>query len=123
MEFELSKEYLERFQLALDTRDDHFIQGSLDGINPADISALLDEFDTEESKYVFDLLPPDVDAAILNDLDEDVRIIFIESFTSEELARFIECLDSDDGADILMEMGLKRREDVIGHIQSEEKAA
>ena len=122
MEFSLSKEFLERFQQALDEREDSFIKSSLEGVNAADITALLYEFDAEECKYVFDLLPVEIDAAILNDLDEDQRERFIKEFSPVELARFIECLDSDDGADILYQMPLKRREEVIRSIDNDEKA-
>jgi len=123
MEFALSKEYLERFQEALDNREDEFIRGTLDGINPADITALLYEFDAEECRYVFGLLPKEVDAAILNDLDDDVRAGFTSEFTPEVLAEYLEFLDSDDGADILYEMPVVKREEVIRHIKNEEKAS
>ncbi|WP_258101836.1 magnesium transporter [Marinoscillum pacificum] len=123
MEFELSKEYLERFQQALDEQDDAFITSSLEGINPADITALLYEFDSEECRYVFTVLPKDIDAAILNDLEDDVRADFISEFSPEELAEFLEFLDSDDCADILYQMSIKKREEVIKFIDNEEKAA
>ncbi len=45
MHFELSKECLERFEQALEIRDDAFITGSLEGVIPADITALLSEFE------------------------------------------------------------------------------
>ena len=123
MEFELSKEYLERFQQALDEQDDAFITSSLEGINPADITALLYEFDSEECRYLFTVLPKDIDAAILNDLEDDVRADFISEFSPEELAQFLEFLDSDDCADILYQMSIKKREEVIKFIDNEEKAA
>ena len=123
MEFALSKEFLERFQQALDEKDEAFIRQSLEGVNPADITALLYEFDSEECHYVFGLLPKEVDAAILNDLEEDVRVDFIAEFTPEDLAKYIEYLDSDDGADILYQMSLKKREEVIRFIDNEEKAS
>lgn len=122
MEFELSKEFLERFQQALDEQDEPFIQASLDGVNPADITALLYEFDAEECKYVFKLLPKEIDAAILNDLEDDVRESFISEFSPEELAQYLEYLDSDDCADILYQMSIKKREEVIKFIENEEKA-
>ena len=55
-EFELTKEFRDRFQQALDERDASFIVSSLEEVNPADISALLYEFNDLESKYVLDLL-------------------------------------------------------------------
>ena len=123
MTFELSVEFKDRFQQALDERDDSFIQTSLDGVNPADISALLDEFDAEECKYVFDLLTPEVGASILEDLEEDVREDFIKQFSAPDLASFIELMDSDDGTDILYEMGVSDRNEVIRQISDEEKAS
>ncbi len=122
MEFELSKEYLERFQRALDEQDDVFVRSSLEGVNPADITALLYEFDSEECRYVFSILPKEVDAEILNDLEDDVREDFIAEFTPEELAQFLEYLDSDDCADILFQLSIKNREEVIKFIDNEEKA-
>lgn len=122
MEFALSKEYLERFQNALDEQDNDFIRSSLEGANPADITALLYEFDSEECKYVFNILPKEVDAAILNDLEDDVRESFISEFSPEELAEFLEYLDSDDCADILYQMSIKKREEVIKFIDNDEKA-
>ena len=56
VQFELSNEYLERFQQALDNKEDAFIISSLEGISHADITELLYEFDAEEqsigSKYL-----------------------------------------------------------------------
>lgn len=123
MHFELSKEFLERFQQALDDRDADFIRQSLEGVNPADITALLYEFEPDECRYIFELLPVEVDAAILNDLDSDVRRKFIVGFSAQQLAAYIEELDSDDGADILFEMSGDRRDEVIKFIQEEERAA
>ena len=73
VQFELTKEFVERFQQALDERDRKFILQTLENINPADISALLYEFNSEESKYVLSLLPTKIQAEIINDLDPDTR--------------------------------------------------
>ncbi|SNS81680.1 magnesium transporter [Ekhidna lutea] len=123
MTFELSVEFKDRFQQALDEKDSAFIKSSLDGVNPADISALLDEFDAEECKYVFDLLTPETGAQILEDLEEDVREEFIKEFSATDLAAFVELMDSDDGTDILYEMGVADRNEVIRQIEDEEKAS
>lgn len=121
--FELSVEFKERFQQALSEQDNDFIVASLDGVNPADISALLDEFDAEECKHVFALLTPEINAQILEDLEEDIREEFIKHFTAEELATYVELMDSDDGTDILYEMPVADRNEVIRKIEDEEKAA
>ena len=121
--FELSKEYLERFAEALEQRDDSFITESLNGVMPADISALLHEFNTEESKYVIDLLERGIGAEILNDLDEDTRSRFLKAFDTQEIAGFVDDLDSDDAVDILNELPLQQREEVISGLDNKEKEA
>lgn len=122
MEFELSKEYVERLKQAVEAQEAPFVLESLEGVNPTDISSLLYEFNTEESKYIIDLLPIEVGAAIINDLDEDTRIKFLKSFNSEKIAAFLDYLDSDDAVDILLELPLALREESISHIKDAEQS-
>ena len=122
MNFELSKEFLERFTEAVQARDEEFIKTSLEGVNSADISELLEEFDGEESKYVLDLLDPEIGADIIVELDEDTQSKFVENFSSEELADYIDLMDSDDGVDVLNALPIQKREEVIASVDSEEKS-
>jgi magnesium transporter len=87
--FELSKEFLERFQQSLDGKESEFIKNILEGVNPADITEILYEFDADECRYVFSLLSNEINAAILIDLDSDVRETFIREFEIEQLAGFL----------------------------------
>lgn len=122
MQFELTREFVERFQQALDARDNKFILRSLEGIKPADISALLYEFNSEESKYVMDLLPLDVQAEIINDLDEDTRVRFLKIYSPKEIIAFVNLLNSDDAADILNELPIKTREEVLAGLDADLKS-
>ena len=56
MEFEFSKEFLDRFKLALNDRDAAYIQNSLEGVRSADICEILTEIGIEYGKFVFDIL-------------------------------------------------------------------
>jgi magnesium transporter len=113
VEFELSKEFRDRFQEALDNRDKIFIQETLAGINSADITTLLYEFDSVESKFVMDVLPLEVQAEIINDLDSDTRKRFLKIYEPSEIVNFLDQLASDDVADILHELPVKGREEVL----------
>lgn len=112
-EFELTREYIDRLQEAVDGRDQDFILTSLESVNPADISTLLHEFNTPDSKFVLDLLSDEVHALILKDLDSDTRRIFLRVYTSAELVPLVNLLDSDDAADILNELPVRTGEEVI----------
>lgn len=113
VEFELNKDFRDRFQEALNARDGEFIRQSLEEVNPADITALLYEFNAEESKYVLDLLPLSIRARIINDLDSDTRKSFLTIYSTQEITEIINLLDSDDAADILNELPIKTSEEII----------
>lgn len=113
VEFELNKDFRDRFQEALNARDGEFIRQSLQEVNPADITALLYEFNAEESKYVLDLLPLSIRARIINDLDSDTRKSFLTIYSTQEITEIINLLDSDDAADILNELPIKTSEEII----------
>jgi magnesium transporter len=119
VEFELTKEFRNRFQEALDNRDAGFIRETLNGIQPADITALLYEFTSEESKYVMDLLPIEIQAQILNDLDGATRHSFLKVYAPAEIVTFLNQLASDDAADILHELPIKEREQVLSGLDNE----
>lgn len=123
VQFELTNEFRERFKTALEAGDEDFIQKSLDGVKPADISTLLDEFETDESKYVLEILSNEVRAEIIIDLDEDIREQFLKSFEPDEITEIVNNLDSDDAVDILNELPLKEREEVLSGIVDPEKEA
>ncbi|MDZ4714607.1 MAG: magnesium transporter [Cytophagales bacterium] len=111
--FELTAEFRDRFQQALDERDDVFIRESLENVKPVDITELLYEFTPEESKYALDLLSIDIRAEIIKDLDPDTRKGFLKVYPSAEISALVDLLDSDDAADILNELPIKVSEEVL----------
>jgi magnesium transporter len=119
MEFELSKEFRDCFQQALDERDTQFITSSLESVQPADISALLYEFSSEESKYVLQMLDIAVHAEIIRDLDSETRKNFLKIYEPTEISTIVNQQNSDDAADILNELPIKEREEVLATIDPE----
>jgi magnesium transporter len=113
VEFELTKEFRDRFQEALDQGDKAFILESLADVNPVEITALLYEFTPEESKFTLDILPVELRAAIIKDLDSDTRKTFLKVYVPAEISEIINLLDSDDAADILNELPIKVSEEVL----------
>lgn len=123
MKFELSKSYHEWLKEAIEKNNSSSIQESLRDVHAADISTLLHEFNTEDSKYVTDLLKKETGAEIISNLEEDVRKKFLKAFSPTEIASYLDHIDSDDAADILNEQPVLIREEVIAHMSSPEKAS
>lgn len=121
-QFELSKEYLESLRQGIEAEDLEFIRESLDGVNVADVAAILDELSLDESIYVLRILPGQLAADILIELDDTTLFRVLKEMKEEEISSFIELMDSDDGADILNLLPEKVREDVISHFKDQIKS-
>lgn len=121
--FELSREYIDRLNEAIEAQDDQFIISSMEGVNPSDISSVLDELDMEKARYVLELLKVDIAANIINELDPDVRARFMKNVEPSKINAMIDHLETDDAVDIINELPVKLREEVIAGIENEERSA
>ncbi len=122
MPFELTKDSLDRLETAILQHDAGTIRGELEELYPADISALLTELDTTQGHYVLSLLDHDVSAEVLSELEGERRTAFLKEFSSDELARYVNVLDSDDAVDLLKEQPVRIREEVIALLEDREQA-
>jgi magnesium transporter len=122
MAFELTREFLDELEEAIEARNDAFIRQSLEDLYPADISNILLELEDEPAKYIIDLLDKEESAEVISNLDPYRRVDFLKLFDTSELAVLINYIDSDDAADILNEQPGKVREEVIALLQNREKA-
>lgn len=122
MTFELTKEYLEKIEAAIEAKDEKLLHIEMEEMYPADITELLYELDTEPAHYLFSLLATEIGAKILAEIDHDDRTRFLKDFTSEEIARYIEVFDSDDAVDLLKEQPIQVREEVIALLKDREQA-
>ena len=122
MKFSLTNEFREDLKIAIENKDVRFIKSSFKGVSPADITELLYEFDSVQSKYVVDNIDLETASKIISELDEDTRQIFLTNFESVEIAKYLEIIDSDDGADILSELSPEVRNETILSISDKEKS-
>lgn len=122
MAFELTKEYIERIDAAIEHEEVSFLKAEMEELFPADISGILYELDGPKTRYVLSLLAPEVGAEILSELESDTRKEFLQIFSSEEIARYVNVLDSDDAVDLLNEQPIQVREEVIALLTDREQA-
>jgi magnesium transporter len=116
-QFELSKDYLESLRQGIESNELEFIHQSLDGVNVADVAAILDELSLAESIFVLRMLESQYAADILIELNDATLFKVLKELEEEEISSFIELMDSDDGADILNLLSEKEREGVISHFK------
>ena len=123
MHFELTKQYLEKLNTAIDGGVENKVLELIKGLHAADISEILEEQSTKEATSFYALLPEELAADALVELDEDTRERFLENISSEDIAeKIIENLDSDDAADVIGSLSEKKQDEVIAHIENIEQA-
>lgn len=121
-QFELSKEYLESLKIAIEAEDLVFIRESFEGVNEADIAALLDELSMEEAIYALRVLDDEFSADILTEFEDATLLRILKELEIPEISRLIELMDSDDGADILNTYSERDREEIISHFEDKVKS-
>ncbi len=121
--FELTKEYLEKIQTAIEQKDETLLKAEMEELYPADIASILLELDGEPAHYLLTLVDTEMGAEILSHIEPDDRKRFIkERFTVEEIAKYVNLFDSDDAVDLLNEQTIEVREKVIALIEDREQA-
>lgn len=123
MQFELTKEYLEELNIAVQNNVEAKVLELLKGLHAVDIAEILEEQSNKEAKALYIFLPEELAADTLVELDEDTRERFLENISSEEIAeKIIDNLDSDDAADVIGELSEKKQDEVIAYIEDIEQA-
>jgi len=123
MQFELTKEYLDKLNIAVDGGIEIKVLELIEGLHAADIAEILEEQSSKEAQKLYAFLPEELAADALVDLDEDTRERFLENISSEEIAeKIIDNLDSDDAADVIGELSEEKQDEVISHIEDIEQA-
>ena len=123
MQFELTKQYLEKLNTAIDGGVENIVLDLIEGLHAADIAEILEEQSTKDATAFYALLPDELAAGALVELDEDKRERFLENISSEDIAeKIIENLDSDDAADVIGSLSEEKQDEVIAHIENIEQA-
>ena len=115
----ISQETFEQLLIAVENEESDFVRHILETMRAEDISAVLDEIDTEGCIYAFNLLDTQMCADILVHLDEETRSEFLTNFSAEQIAEWLNCMDSDDAVDLLQCLPLSLHESIFEYIDDE----
>jgi magnesium transporter len=94
----------------------------LKSLHPADVADSLQRLPVDEALATLRQLSKVDAAAVLAELDEELRPRLIEGLSSPELAGIIAQLDHNAAADVLAELPEERRPEVMAGLPTEEKA-
>ncbi len=121
MQFELTREFIDQVVDAIGTNNELFLRDTFNELFPADITTVLYELDTQQCIYILSLLDDDVSAEAISYADSDTLKEFLKNFNAEKIASYLKLIDSDDAVDIINELPIKEREEVISNIEKVNK--
>ncbi len=123
MRFELNKEFVDQLQVAIQERSDKSIKSMVSELHPADVAEIFSELEPDDAHYLFDLLPPELTAEAILELEEDDREELLKDLPGQEIAHtVIEHMDSDDAADVISELPEEKQDEVLSNISDIEQA-
>lgn len=123
MEFEITKEYINRLKdlIAEDNSDE--LKATMEPLHPADIAEVMDDLTMDEAKYLYLLLDGEKASDVLIEIPEYDRKRFLKVLPPELIAsKFIEYMDSDDAADIVADLDEELKKEVLKEIEDTEQA-
>jgi magnesium transporter len=123
MQFELTKEYIERLTQLIEEHKESEVKELMDSLHPADIAEMMEDLTMEQAKFVFLLLDGEQASDVLVEIPENERRRFLKELPTEFIAsKFIEFMDSDDAADVVSELDELRKIELLNEIEDFEQA-
>ena len=99
-----NREYEDLLRELLESRQYTKLRQTCADMQTADIAAVMDEMEDEESLKIFRILPKSMAADVFADLEFDDQQYIIQSLSDKEASSIIDNLMADDAADFLEEM-------------------
>jgi len=122
MNFEITQDFVDKLKDCIQQQENDQSRLMLEELHYGDVAAVLYETDIYQAKYVLEVLDKDTSAEILSDFEEDFRKEVADLFSSEELAPYVDLMESDDAVDLLKELSIQKREEVIALMTDRQKA-
>jgi magnesium transporter len=117
LQFELTEEFVQEIRTAIHANDLETLKVKIADFYSEDILPIFYELKTEEQVILVKVLDEETVGRILTDMDADTRNQLFKKFDPEQIATYINEVYSDDAADILNSLPVKRREEIISYIK------
>ncbi len=122
-DFQISKENAEAIGKAIDEGDGAALDTLLEPTHAADIADLIEQLNPSRRREFLKLYSGEIDGDILSEIDEGVRDEVIEQLPREVLAEAVREMDSDDVVDLIEDMDLPEREEILAALDESDRAA
>ena len=118
--FQINSLYLNEIKELILKEDKKSLKRKLKSIHYADLAEIIESISINHATYLIKLLGSEKTADALADVDPDIREGILNQLSAKEIADEVLELDTDDAADIILELPEERKEKVMSQINDDE---
>jgi len=118
--FQIDSLYLNEIKELILKEDKKSLKRKLKSIHYADLAEIIESISINHATYLIKLLGSEKTADALADVDPDIREGILDKLSAKEIADEVLELDTDDAADIILELPEERKEKVMSQINDDE---
>ena len=118
--FQIDSLYLDEIKELILKEDKKSLKRKLKSIHYADLAEIIESISINHATYLIKLLGSEKTADALADVDPDIREGILDKLSAKEIADEVLELDTDDAADIILELPEERKEKVMSQINDDE---
>ena len=119
MNYDETKETLERLEALLDQRSYSQAGALVKDMNPADAASLLEELPEQKMPVLFRLCPKELAADAFAYMSPEAQEVLVRGFSDRELEEVMEQLFLDDTVDMIEEMPANVVKKILRHVDAE----
>lgn len=118
--FQIDSLYLNEIKELILKEDKKSLKRKLKSIHYADLAEIIELISINHATFLIKLLGSEKTADALADVDPDIREGILDQLSAKEIADEVLELDTDDAADIILELPEERKEKVMSQINDDE---
>tara|TARA_X000001036_G_scaffold150726_1_gene143218 strand:+ start:2147 stop:3505 length:1359 start_codon:yes stop_codon:yes gene_type:complete len=118
--FQIDSLYLNEIKEHILKEDKKSLKRKLKSIHYADLAEIIESISINHATFLIKLLGSEKTADALADVDPDIREGILDQLSAKEIADEVLELDTDDAADIILELPEERKEKVMSQINDDE---
>ena len=118
--FQIDSLYLNEIKELILKEDKKSLKRKLKSIHYADLAEIIESISINHATFLIKLLGSEKTADALADVDPDIREGILDQLSAKEIADEVLELDTDDAADIILELPEERKEKVMSQINDDE---
>jgi magnesium transporter len=115
----INEKLIEDVKSAIKDQDHRSLGSLISEMRPADAADLVEQLNSDERLFLFDILEPEGAGNVLIEIESPVQVRIISDLDNKVITEIVQELDSDDAADLVGDLPAERAKEIIEVLDDE----